>query len=47
MCQKDCDERRLRFLEQKAAKLLSQGKSLPEEEARELQNLRNGCGDKR
>jgi len=47
MCHKNCDERRLRVLEQKAARLSREGKTLPEEEARELENLRNGCGGRK
>jgi hypothetical protein len=47
MCEKGCDERRLRFLEKKLVKLSRQGKKLSDEEARELENLRNGCGGKK
>lgn len=42
MCAKDENARRLRFLEQKLARLQKEGKELPPEEQRELENLRNG-----
>lgn len=44
MCCKDTDQRRLHELEKRAQKLAREGKTLPEEEKRELENLRNGCG---
>jgi hypothetical protein len=44
MCCKDLDDRRLRQLLKKEAKLLRQGKKLSEEEVRELHNLKVACG---